>query len=71
MNIKHFYCEFDGCWYLLSSSHLEHRIHPEEHPDTDLLNEADLSENQFNYMRLMYEKVLPSNNCQYNVRVPE
>ena len=24
--------------------------------DTDLLNEADLSESQFNYMRVMYEK---------------
>ena len=35
---------------------MEHRFHPEEHLDTDLLNEADLSENQFNYMHLMYDK---------------
>jgi hypothetical protein len=56
MNIKVFYCNFDGCWYLLSRSNLEHRFRPEQHLDTDLLNEADLSENQFNYMRLMYEK---------------
>ena len=27
--------------------------------DTDLLNEADLSKNQFNYMRVMYEKGVP------------
>ena len=56
MNIKVFYCNFDECWYLLSSSHLEHRFHPEEDVDTNLLNEADLSENQFNYMRVMYDK---------------
>ena len=56
MNIKVFHCNFDECWYLLSSSHLEHQFHPKEDVDTDLLNEADLSENQFNYMRVMYEK---------------
>ena len=53
---KKFCCQFDGCWYLLSSSHLESRFHPEQDVDTDLLNEADLSENRFNYMRVMYEK---------------
>ena len=51
-----FLCNFDGCWYMLSSSHLEHCFYPEQHLDTDLLNEADLSENQFNYMHIMYEK---------------
>ena len=56
MNIEVSYCNFDECWYLLSSSHLEHRFHPEQDVDTDLLNEADLSENQFNYIRVMYEK---------------
>ena len=35
---------------------MEHRFHPEEHLGTDLLNEADLSENPFNYMRLIYDK---------------
>jgi len=56
MNIKVFFCDYDQYWYLLSSSNLAHRFHPEQDEDTDLLNEADLSENQFNYMRVMYEK---------------
>ena len=51
-----FHSEFDCCWYLSSSSQLEHRFHPEKHPNTDLLNQVDLSENQFNYMCLVYVK---------------
>ena len=55
MHINIFFSEIDCCWYLLSSSKLEHRFHLEEHLDTVLLNEANLHENQFNYMRLMYD----------------
>ena len=30
-------------------------FHPEEHPDTSLLNESDLNGSQFNYMHIMYD----------------
>ena len=58
MNIKIFYSEFDCCWYLSSSSQLEHRFHPEKYPRTDLLKQADLSENQCSYLCLgiMYDE---------------
>lgn len=50
----------DGSWYLNSGTNFNHSYHGEEHKDSATLNESDLNEDDFNYMRLMYDSGVPN-----------
>ena len=53
-HVTAFFSDYDQCLYLRTDSNFHHSYHAEDFPDASLLNENDINEESFDFMKLMF-----------------